>query len=90
VNKVNRLSNRQKRSVYRLSIYLRCLARLRENGIGTVSSEALAKTAPASLAVCQDHSDRLRRITTVRFQIPAANALPGFLFSGIPELGTVL
>ncbi len=31
--------------MYRLSIYLRCLARLRENKIGTVSSEALAKAA---------------------------------------------
>jgi len=34
-----------RKTVYRLSIYLRCLARLRENGIGTVSSEALAKVA---------------------------------------------
>ncbi len=32
-----------RKTIYRLSIYLRCLARLRENGIGTVSSEALAK-----------------------------------------------
>ena len=34
-----------RKTIYRLSIYLRCLARLRENGIGTVSSEALAKVA---------------------------------------------
>jgi len=34
-----------RKTVYRLSIYVRCLARLRENGIGTVSSEALAKAA---------------------------------------------
>ena len=34
-----------RKTVYRLSIYLRCLARLRENAIGTVSSEALAKVA---------------------------------------------
>lgn len=34
-----------RKTVYRLSIYLRCLARLHENGIGTVSSEALAKAA---------------------------------------------
>jgi len=34
-----------KKTVYRLSIYLRCLHRLRENGIRTVSSEALAKVA---------------------------------------------
>jgi redox-sensing transcriptional repressor len=34
-----------RKTVYRLSIYLRCLARLRENVIGTVSSEALAKAA---------------------------------------------
>ena len=34
-----------RKTVYRLSIYLRCLARLRDNGIGTVSSEALAKAA---------------------------------------------
>ena len=34
-----------RKTIYRLSIYLRCLARLRENGIGMVSSEALAKAA---------------------------------------------
>ena len=34
-----------RKTIYRLSIYLRCLARLRENGIGTVSSEALAQAA---------------------------------------------
>jgi len=34
-----------RKTIYRLSIYLRCLARLRENGITTVSSEALAKAA---------------------------------------------
>lgn len=34
-----------RKTIYRLSIYLRCLARLRENGIGTVSSEALAQVA---------------------------------------------
>jgi redox-sensing transcriptional repressor len=34
-----------RKTIYRLSIFLRCLARLRENGIGTVSSEALAKAA---------------------------------------------
>jgi len=34
-----------RKTIYRLSIYLRCLARLRENGIGTGSSEALARAA---------------------------------------------
>ena len=34
-----------RKTIYRLSIYMRCLARLRENVIGTVSSEALAKAA---------------------------------------------
>jgi redox-sensing transcriptional repressor len=34
-----------RKTIYRLSIYLRCLARLRDNGISTVSSEALAKVA---------------------------------------------
>jgi len=34
-----------RKTIYRLSIYLRCLARLRENSISTVSSEALAKAA---------------------------------------------
>jgi redox-sensing transcriptional repressor len=34
-----------RKTVYRLSIYLRCLARVRENGVGTVSSDALAKAA---------------------------------------------
>ncbi|MCB1079705.1 MAG: redox-sensing transcriptional repressor Rex [Verrucomicrobiae bacterium] len=34
-----------RKSVYRLSVYQRCLQRLRENGVETVSSEALAKAA---------------------------------------------
>lgn len=34
-----------RKTIYRLSIYLRCLARLRDNGISTVSSEALAQAA---------------------------------------------
>lgn len=34
-----------RKSIYRLSIYQRCLQRLRENEVGTVSSEALAKAA---------------------------------------------
>jgi redox-sensing transcriptional repressor len=34
-----------RKTIYRLSIYSRCLTRLRENGLGTVSSEALARAA---------------------------------------------
>ena len=34
-----------RKTIYRLSVYLRCLARLRDNSIQTVSSEALAKVA---------------------------------------------
>jgi redox-sensing transcriptional repressor len=34
-----------RKTIYRLSVYLRCLARLRDNKIETVSSEALAKVA---------------------------------------------
>jgi redox-sensing transcriptional repressor len=34
-----------RKTIYRLSVYLRCLARLKENNIQTVSSEALAKVA---------------------------------------------
>jgi redox-sensing transcriptional repressor len=34
-----------RKTVYRLSVYLRCLARLNENQIQTVSSETLAKVA---------------------------------------------
>jgi redox-sensing transcriptional repressor len=34
-----------RKSIYRLSIYQRCLSRLRENGVDTVSSDALAKAA---------------------------------------------
>ena len=34
-----------RKAVYRLSIYQRCLGLLLKNGIGTVSSEALAKAA---------------------------------------------
>src|SRR5215510_10980987 len=34
-----------RKTIYRLSIYLRCLHRLKSNAIRTVSSEALAKVA---------------------------------------------
>jgi redox-sensing transcriptional repressor len=34
-----------RKTIYRLSVYLRCLARLKDNGIQTVSSEMLAKVA---------------------------------------------
>lgn len=34
-----------RRTIYRLSVYLRCLQRLQENKLSTVSSEALAKAA---------------------------------------------
>jgi redox-sensing transcriptional repressor len=34
-----------RKAIYRLSVYLRCLQRLKENSIRTVSSEALAKAA---------------------------------------------
>lgn len=34
-----------RKAIYRLSVYLRCLQRLKANGILTVSSEALAKVA---------------------------------------------
>lgn len=34
-----------RKAVYRLSVYLRCLQRLRDNSIRTVSSEALARAA---------------------------------------------
>jgi redox-sensing transcriptional repressor len=44
VTRANRL-NIPRKTVYRLSVYLRCLQRLQENGIETVSSEALAKVA---------------------------------------------
>src|SRR3954447_17812946 len=40
-----RASEIPRKTVYRLSVYLRCLARLKANGIHTVSSEALAKVA---------------------------------------------
>lgn len=34
-----------RKTIYRLSVYLRCLQRLRQNGISTVRSEALANAA---------------------------------------------
>jgi redox-sensing transcriptional repressor len=34
-----------RKTIYRLSVYLRCLARLKDNSIQTVSSETLAKVA---------------------------------------------
>jgi redox-sensing transcriptional repressor len=40
-----RLLDIPRKTVYRLSVYLRCLARLKDKNIQTVSSEALAKVA---------------------------------------------
>src|SRR3954451_8144008 len=40
-----RASEIPRKTIYRLSVYLRCLARLKDNNIHTVSSEALAKVA---------------------------------------------
>lgn len=34
-----------RKAIYRLSVYMRCLQRLKSNGIETISSEALAKAA---------------------------------------------
>jgi hypothetical protein len=64
-------------------------ARLASRKLQYVLQQALAKAAGVPGFVCQDHSICLRRIKTIHFQIPAANALPGFLFSGITELETV-
>lgn len=44
LNKIDRTEIPRK-AVYRLSVYYRCLDRLKNNGIQTVSSEALAKAA---------------------------------------------
>ena len=43
--KKTRHSEVPRKTIYRLSVYLRCLARLKDNQIQTVSSEALAKVA---------------------------------------------
>ena len=40
-----------RKTIYRLSIYLRCLQRLKSNAIRTVSSDALAKAAGLVVAV---------------------------------------
>src|SRR5436853_1101750 len=44
MKKTNR-SEIPRKTIYRLSTYLRCLARLLDNNLQTVSSEALAKVA---------------------------------------------
>ena len=41
-----------RKTVYRLSVYLRCLQRLKSNQIQTVSSEALARAADLSDGLC--------------------------------------
>jgi redox-sensing transcriptional repressor len=42
---MNQKDDIPRKTVYRLSIYQRCLQRLKENGVETVSSEALSKAA---------------------------------------------
>ena len=44
-----------RKTVYRLSIYSRCLQRLLENGIKTVSSEALAGAAGVKSRNCANY-----------------------------------
>ncbi|MCU0771247.1 MAG: hypothetical protein MUE94_05690 [Verrucomicrobia bacterium] len=51
--------NIPRKTVYRLSVYLRCLSRLRENGIETVSSEALAKVAGVKPTPLRTHRIRM-------------------------------
>src|SRR5512134_3762477 len=91
-----------RKTIYRLSIYLRCLHRLKSNGIRTVSSDALAKAAGVK-------STQLRKDLTYLGQFGTrglgydvellartiadrlgANSLQPVILVGVGSLGTAL
>jgi redox-sensing transcriptional repressor len=91
-----------RKTVYRLSVYLRCLQRLKSNGIRTVSSEALAKAAGVkSTQLRKDLTyfgqfgtrglgydvEQLARMIT---DLLGTNSLQPVILVGVGNLGTAL
>ncbi|HAV63913.1 MAG TPA: redox-sensing transcriptional repressor Rex, partial [Verrucomicrobiales bacterium] len=91
-----------RKTVYRLSVYLRCLNRLRANGLQTVSSDALAQAAGVkSTQLRKDltylgqvgtrgrgyDAEQLSQMITDRL---GTNSLQPVILVGVGNLGTAL
>jgi len=91
-----------RKTIYRLSIYLRCLARLRDNAIRTVSSDALARVAGVIIILFGLHLTGIFKIkalyTDARLHSVKGSSTPlgafvigfAFAFGWTPCLGPIL
>lgn len=91
-----------RKSIYRLSIYHRCLQRLRENGVETVSSEALARAAGVKppqlrkdLAYFGQFGTRglgynVAHLARILNDVLGTNRLQPVILVGVGNLGTAL
>ena len=91
-----------RKAIYRLSVYLRCLQRLKSNGIRTVSSDALAKAAGVKPTQLRKDLTYLGQFgtrglgydvellaTTIGDRL-GANSLQPVVLVGVGSLGTAL
>jgi redox-sensing transcriptional repressor len=91
-----------RKAIYRLSVYLRCLQRLKSNGIRTVSSDALAKAAGVKPTQLRKDLTYLGQFgtrglgydvellaTTIADRL-GANSLQPVILVGVGSLGTAL
>jgi len=91
-----------RKAIYRLSVYLRCLQRLKSNGIRTVSSDALAKAAGVKPTQLRKDLTYLGQFgtrglgydvellaTTIANRL-GANSLQPVILVGVGSLGTAL
>lgn len=91
-----------RKAVYRLSLYLRCLTRLRHNAITTVSSEALARAAgvkPTQLRKDLTHLGQIGRrglgydveqLAQIIGDTLGTNSLQPVILVGVGNLGSAL
>ena len=91
-----------RKAIYRLSVYLRCLQRLKSNGIRTVSSDALSKAAGVKSTQLRKDLTYLGQFgtrglgydvellaTTIANRL-GANSLQPVILVGVGSLGTAL
>ena len=91
-----------RKAIYRLSVYLRCLQRLKENNIRTVSSEALAKAARVKstqlrkdLTYFGQFGTRglgydVEQLSTMILDLLGTNSLQPVILVGVGNLGLAL
>ena len=100
--RTERVETIPRKSIYRLSIYHRCLQRLRDNGVETVSSEALARAAGVKppqlrkdLAYFGQFGTRglgysVSHLARVLNDVLGTNRLQPVILIGVGNLGTAL